>query len=212
MTTTTTTPIFPCNLTLPNVVCVTATGRTDQLASFANTGPTTVDLAAPGVDILSTAPGGGYTSDSGTSFSAPMVTGAAALVLAANPTFTTAQLRDAILGGVQPLAALTGRVTTGGRLSLPGALGITPLPPPSGGGVVTPAASRARHPRRAEDPPARQGGDPRPALREGPDPVAKVVHLPQDRGISKGQRRAGAPPAGGETTPREVRGGHRRTP
>ena len=131
-------PIFPCNLTLPNVVCVTATGRTDQLASFANTGLDTVDLAAPGVDILSTSPGGGYTSDSGTSFSAPMVTGAAALVLAANPTFTTAQLRDAILGGVQPLATLTGRVATGGRLSLPGALGITPLPPPSGGGVVTP--------------------------------------------------------------------------
>ena len=131
-------PIFPCNLTLPNVVCVTATGRTDQLASFANSGPNTVDLAAPGVDILSTAPGGGYTSDSGTSFSAPRVTGAAALVLAANPTFTTAQLRDAILGGVQPLASLRGRVATGGRLSLPGALGITPLPPPSGGGVVTP--------------------------------------------------------------------------
>ena len=138
-------PIFPCNLTLPNVVCVTATGRTDQLASFANTGPETVDLAAPGVDILSTTPGGGYTSDSGTSFAAPMVTGAAALVLAANPTFTTAQLREAIMGGVQPLSSLAGRVATGGRLSLPGALGIAPPPPPppppssEGGTPPTPA-------------------------------------------------------------------------
>ena len=131
-------PIYPCNLTLPNVVCVTATGRTDQLASFANTGRGTVDLAAPGVDILSTDPGGGYTSDSGTSFAAPMVTGAAALVLAAHPTFTTGQLRDAILGGVQPLASLAGEVVTDGRLSLPGALGIAP-PPPSSGGATTSA-------------------------------------------------------------------------
>lgn len=135
-------PIFPCNLTLPNVICVTATGRTDQLASFANIGPGTVDLAAPGVEILSTALGGGYTSDSGTSFSAPMVTGAAALILAANPSATTAQLRDAILRGVQPLPSLAGKVITGGRLSLPGALGIgTPAPPsPQTSGQVAPVA------------------------------------------------------------------------
>jgi subtilisin family serine protease len=45
---------FPCELDAPNVICVAATDRNDQLASFSNHGTSAVDLAAPGVDILST--------------------------------------------------------------------------------------------------------------------------------------------------------------
>jgi subtilisin family serine protease len=49
-------PSFPCSYTLANVICVAATTDTDGLAFFSNTGATTVDLAAPGTDILSTIP------------------------------------------------------------------------------------------------------------------------------------------------------------
>jgi subtilisin family serine protease len=63
------------------VVAVGATDRSDTVASFSDTGPS-VELAAPGVDIRSTAVDGGYTEKSGTSFATPFVAGGAALVLA----------------------------------------------------------------------------------------------------------------------------------
>ena len=59
-----------------------------------------------------------YTYLDGTSFSAPMVSGAAALILAQHPLFTVAQLRAKLLSSVDPLPALAGRVGTGGRLDL----------------------------------------------------------------------------------------------
>ena len=49
-------PQYPCNFTAPNVICVAASDRNDQLASFSNYGSTTVDLAAPGADVSSTLP------------------------------------------------------------------------------------------------------------------------------------------------------------
>jgi len=64
-----------------------------------------------------------YQHDSGTSFSVPHVAGAAALVLAESPGLRPAALRARILGGVDPLPELSGKVTTGGRLNVFGALG-----------------------------------------------------------------------------------------
>ncbi|MEA2382046.1 MAG: hypothetical protein QOH72_2017, partial [Solirubrobacteraceae bacterium] len=51
-----TTDSYPCAYDLPNVICVAATGGDDELASFSNYGAGSVDIAAPGVDILSTYP------------------------------------------------------------------------------------------------------------------------------------------------------------
>lgn len=50
------TPLWPCSLTHPNVVCVTAVARDNSKPGFANVGSTTVDIAAPGTSILSTSP------------------------------------------------------------------------------------------------------------------------------------------------------------
>lgn len=52
------TPFFPCNSPGANVICVAATDSRDELAGFSNFGATSVDLAAPGVDVNSTAAAG----------------------------------------------------------------------------------------------------------------------------------------------------------
>jgi subtilisin family serine protease len=74
----TSTPQYPA--AYPGVITAAATTLFDQKASFSNYGSNVV-VDAPGVDILSAYPGGGYASVSGTSFSAPEVSGALALVL-----------------------------------------------------------------------------------------------------------------------------------
>ena len=64
----------------------------DTLASFSNWGAS-VDLAAPGVEIYSDVPGGGFDYLSGTSMAAPHVTGVVAIVLGANPTLDASAVR-----------------------------------------------------------------------------------------------------------------------
>jgi subtilisin family serine protease len=49
-------PAYPASYDLPNIISVAATDENDELAWFSNYGATSVDLAAPGVDILSTVP------------------------------------------------------------------------------------------------------------------------------------------------------------
>lgn len=79
----------------PSVLTVSATGSSDTLASWSNTG-NNVDLSAPGVGIYTTNRGGGYGSWSGTSFAAPMTAGVAALVISANPNLTAAQVQEVL--------------------------------------------------------------------------------------------------------------------
>lgn len=63
-----------------------------------------------------------YAFEDGTSFSSPQVAGAAGLVLAQHPGFSTDQVRSALLAGVDPLPGLSGKVATGGRLDVTGAV------------------------------------------------------------------------------------------
>lgn len=75
-------------------------------AEFSNYGRDQVDLFAPGVDILSTVPGGGLKRESGTSMAAPVVSGVAALLMAYFPELTAMQVRDILLESVRKLPDL----------------------------------------------------------------------------------------------------------
>lgn len=74
----------------------TSYGMDDTLASFSNFGEA-VNIAAPGVAILSTSKGGGYGTASGTSISAPHVTGAAATYIDSHPGALPSNVRDALI-------------------------------------------------------------------------------------------------------------------
>ncbi|MFC7813460.1 type VII secretion-associated serine protease mycosin [Streptomyces sp. NPDC057367] len=73
------------------VLAVASSDRNNERASFSQAGEF-VGVAAPGVDMISTVPGGGHCSDNGTSFSAPYVAAVAALLKAEYPKWTAAQI------------------------------------------------------------------------------------------------------------------------
>jgi subtilisin family serine protease len=111
-------PHYPASYDLPNIISVTATDEKDQLAYFSNYGVNSVDLAAPGVNIDSTLPNNQYAQWNGTSMAVPHVTGAAALLLAANPNLSVLDLRYALLSSVDKLDSLQDKTNTGGRLNV----------------------------------------------------------------------------------------------
>ncbi|KXJ98281.1 MAG: subtilisin-like serine protease [Acidobacteria bacterium OLB17] len=117
-------PHYPSSYKLPNLISVAAVDRNDALASFSNFGAKTVDLAAPGKDILSTWLGDDYREASGTSMATPFVSGVAALIISQTPNITVKQLRKKLLDSVDKSDALKGKVASGGTLCAANALGI----------------------------------------------------------------------------------------
>jgi subtilisin family serine protease len=137
---------YPSGYNLDNVIAVAATDRKDHLASFSNYGATSVDLAAPGVSIRSTVPGG-YATYNGTSMATPHVTGVVALLRTLHPNWSYRQILDQILGTTDPVSGLQGKVATGGRLNAYRALSSGAVPP-----VVPPPAPQAAPPAPAPAP------------------------------------------------------------
>jgi serine protease len=109
---------YPSNYPQPNVLAVGSSTSTDGRSSFSNYGATTVDLFAPGSNILSTTRNGTYSTLSGTSMATPHVTGAIALVWDAHPNWTYQQVIDAIKNTVDVKPAFQGISVTGGRLNV----------------------------------------------------------------------------------------------
>ena len=118
-------PTYPATFGLDNIIAVAATDRNDNLASFSDYGARTVQIAAPGVDILSTTPGGGYGVMSGTSMATPQVSGVVALVWGQHPDWSYKQVIDRVLGSADKLSSLSGKTVTGGRVNAAAAVAPT---------------------------------------------------------------------------------------
>lgn len=125
-----TAPFYPASYDLDNIISVAASDANDSLAPISNYGRSSVHIAAPGGMVLSTIPGG-YAYDTGTSMAAPMVSGAASLLLSHDPSLTYLQAKGRILGSADQISL---PIVTSGRLNAYRALagGGEILVPPSG--------------------------------------------------------------------------------
>jgi subtilisin family serine protease len=123
------------------MVTVASITSANGKSSFSNYGVDKIHVAAPGDNVYSTAPGGGYSTKSGTSMASPHVAGVAALLKSANPTATPAQLRQLLATQADDLSCTDSRCsgTTAknnffgeGRVDALAAVGTGT--PPGGGG------------------------------------------------------------------------------
>jgi len=121
-------PAYPPSYDCNNIIAVMATDHNDERSIWPEAerssayGAVSVDLAAPGSDILGCVPGNGYEFHGGTSMAAPHVAGACALVWSRNPGLGHLQVKDVILENVDKLASLEGLCVSDGRLNLYNAL------------------------------------------------------------------------------------------
>lgn len=115
---------YPADYGLANIISVTATDPTTEVLASSNYGIETVDLAAPGQNIVSCLPDNTYGSMTGTSQATAFVSGAAALVMARRETFSATDVKKYILstGDAQP--SLLAKTRTSRQLNLYKALTI----------------------------------------------------------------------------------------
>ncbi len=120
-------PSHPAKLMLDNIISVGGTKANSDLKAESTDwgdnysscyGTDYVNLFAPGTEMISTNNNGGYNYNAwGTSFSAPLVTGTAALLKAVKPNLTTSEIKNAILNNVDKVSELSDKCTSGGRLN-----------------------------------------------------------------------------------------------
>lgn len=99
-------PVYPANFALDNIISVTFVNSNGALTVKSNYGATSVDIAAPGVDILSTVVGG-YRTFSGSSMAAPHVSGLAAILYSSATQLYPSNVKEVLLNNYKPLASLS---------------------------------------------------------------------------------------------------------
>lgn len=87
---------YSCPADMDSVIVTSASTQSNEIAYFSNYG-NTVDVAAPGYEILTCSYKGGYTKESGTSLSAPHISAIAALIKLANPNMTPTEVESLII-------------------------------------------------------------------------------------------------------------------
>lgn len=115
---------YPADYGLSNVISVTAIDPSTEVLSSSNYGTETVDIAAPGQNILSTLPGNTYGYMTGTSQATAFVTGAAVLVMAKRGSYKADDIKKYILSTGDAIEGLSTKTRTSRRLNLYKALTI----------------------------------------------------------------------------------------
>ncbi|MBR6503722.1 MAG: S8 family serine peptidase [Firmicutes bacterium] len=118
------TPSYPASYDLDNIIAVANMSADGNLEVTSNYGVNSVDIAAPGTDILSTIPGGAYGFMTGTSMATPMVAAAAATVYSHYEDITVDDIPGILLTTARVTDELMGRVSTGGMLDMKAALSL----------------------------------------------------------------------------------------
>ncbi|MHC4106256.1 MAG: S8 family serine peptidase, partial [Planctomycetota bacterium] len=131
-------PIYPASFDLDNIISVMSSDPNDQISDFSNFGATSVDIAEPGTDILSTSPTvqnfamlvfgvpTNYATLSGTSLSAPYASGACALIWSQYPTLAHSTVKGILLKAVDPVFESPRLNLSGGRINLHKVLTLIP--------------------------------------------------------------------------------------
>ena len=113
-------PSYPANYDVATLISVGATRRDGRFARLSNYGRS-VDIAAPGERVVALDRRGGARYINGTSFSAPFVSGALALIWSDDPRRSASTVLRALLEGASPRSALGSWVSGGRMLDLEGA-------------------------------------------------------------------------------------------
>ena len=108
-----TTPVYPANYQLDNIISVTFIDASGRMSAKSNYGAATVDIGAPGIHIYSTCVGG-YVSLSGSSMAAPHVSGVAALLYSFGQHQYPSAVKELIVSTVKPIASLSDKTKYGG--------------------------------------------------------------------------------------------------
>lgn len=116
-------PVYPASYDAPNIIAIAASDQDDNLASFSNYGKNSVDIAAPGTNILSTYPENRYAYLQGTSMATPNIVGSIVLLAAQNPNASAVELKNKLLDGVDVKPIFTDKTVTDGRVNTYIALG-----------------------------------------------------------------------------------------
>jgi cell wall-associated protease len=111
-------PTSPANYKSNHVITVAATHGYQKLASFSNFGKSKVEVAAPGVGIVSSIPGEETLMVSGTSQAAPFVANVMGKMLDANPALSNSDLRKVMMETSDVKAFLKGKVSSEGIVNL----------------------------------------------------------------------------------------------
>lgn len=117
-------PVYPAawSAEISSIITVAAADNKDTLASFSNYSLSKTQVAAPGVNTMSTIPGGAYGLGEGTSMATPVVSGVAALLFAQQPGLAPAEARRLIVKTADPQPTLAGRIASAGRVNAYNAL------------------------------------------------------------------------------------------